>query len=184
MNKIKILAISGSLRANSSNTAILRAVTKIAPENIEIKLYEGLGELPHFNPDLDNDNPPKSVQSLRRELNNADGVMICTPEYAHNIPGSLKNLLDWNVSSSTLYHKPVAIIATGEYALSTLTEVLRMVDVDMREGTTLFLPYSQSRIDTEGHIKDTETLQALKELLDAFVYVIRANTYRFPPSRE
>ena len=171
-DKIKILAISGSLRASSSNTSILRATIKLAPENVEIALYDGLGNLPHFNPDLDNDEPPAIIQELRRELNNADGVIICTPEYAHNIPGSLKNLLDWNVSSSTLYHKPIAVIATGEYALNTLTEVLRMVDADISENATLFLPYSQSRIDADGHIKDTERRQSIKSLLDNFIQLI------------
>lgn len=171
-DKIKILAISGSLRASSSNTSILCAAIKLAPENVGIALYDGLGDLPHFNPDLDNDEPPAIIQELRKELNNADGVIICTPEYAHNIPGSLKNLLDWNVSLSTLYHKPVAVIATGEYALNTLTEVLRMVDADISENTTLFLPYSQSRIDADGHIKDTETRQSIKSLLDNFIQLI------------
>ncbi len=170
--KIKILAISGSLRASSSNTAILQAAIKLAPDNVEIKLYESMGELPHFNSDLDNDDPPEIIQGLRKELNDADGVMICTPEYAHNMPGSLKNLLDWNVSSSVLYHKPVAMIATGEYALSTLKEVLHMVDTHLSDKTALLIPYSQSRIDDEGNIKDVETLQVLKSLLDAFIQVI------------
>lgn len=172
MNKIKILAISGSLRASSSNTAILRAVIKLAPDNIEIKLYEGLGKLPHFNPDLDNDNPPEAILSLRNELNEADGVMICTPEYAHNIPGSLKNLLDWNVSTCLLSNKPVAVIATGDYAQQSLLETLRLIEAKAGEKTTLLIPYSQSRIDAEGNIKDAETLQVLKELLYTFVQMI------------
>lgn len=172
MNKIKILAISGSLRANSSNTTILRAVIKLTPDNIEIKLYEGLGKLPHFNPDLDNDNPPEAILSLRNELNEADGVMICTPEYAHNIPGSLKNLLDWNVSTCLLSNKPVAVIATGEYAQQSLLETLRLIEAKAEEKTTLLIPYSQSRIDAEGNIKDAETLQVLKELLYTFVQMI------------
>lgn len=174
-DKIKILAISGSLRASSSNTAILRIVIKLAPDNVEIELYEGLGGLPYFNPDLDNDEPPEPIQSLRKELDNADGVLICTPEYAHNIPGSLKNLLDWNVSSSTLYRKPVAVIATGEYALITLVETLRMVDTQISDKTTLLIPYSQSRIDADGNIKDAQTLQALKSLLNTCIQQICTN---------
>ena len=176
--KIKILAISGSLRASSSNTAILRAITGVAPENIEIKLYEGLGELPHFNPDIDDDNNlPATVKDLRRELNDADGVMICTPEYAHNIPGSLKNLLDWNVSTCLLSNKPVAVIATGEYACAALLETLRLIEAKTGESTTLFLPYSQSRVGADGHIKDTQALQTLKSLLDAFVQAINNKVF-------
>lgn len=175
-DKIKILAISGSLRANSSNTTILRAIISMAPGNVEIKLYEGLGELPHFNPDLDDDNPPEIIKALRHEFNNADGVMICTPEYAHNIPGSLKNLLDWNVSSSTLYRKPVAVITTGEYACAALLETLKLIEAKTEESTTLLLKYSQSKVSADGNIKDTETLQELKSLLDAFVQNIRTNS--------
>jgi NAD(P)H-dependent FMN reductase len=173
LNKINILAISGSLRASSSNTSILQAAIKLAPDNVEITLYEGLGELPHFNPDIDNDNHlPDVVQTLRRELNEADGVMICTPEYAHNIPGSLKNLLDWNVSTCLLSNKPVAVIATGEYAQQSLLETLWLIEAKTWESTTLLIPYSQSRIDAEGNIKDAETIQALKELLYTFVQMI------------
>lgn len=172
-DKINILAISGSLRVSSSNTAVLRAIISMAPDNVEIKLYKGVGELPHFNPDIDNDNHlPDVVQTLRRELNEADGIMICTPEYAHNIPGSLKNLLDWNVSTCLLSNKPVAVIATGEYAQQSLLKTLRLIEAKTGEKTTLLIPYSQSRIDAEGNIKDTETIQELKELLYTFVQMI------------
>lgn len=171
--RVRILAISGSLRAGSSNTAILWAITQFASENIEIKLYNGLGELPHFNPDTDDDTPPEAVQELRRELADSDGLIICTPEYAHNIPGSLKNLLDWNVSTCLLSRKPVAVIATGEYALVALLETLKLIEAKTGESTTLFLPYSQSRVNPDGGIREAETLQRLKSLLSDLIHAIR-----------
>src|SRR5262245_21657419 len=97
---MKILAISGSLRAHSSNAAILRAMAALAPPDVDIELYEELGRLPHFNPDLDQEGAvaPRPVADFRRRLAAADGVVICSPEYAHGTPGSLKNGLDWLVS--------------------------------------------------------------------------------------
>ena len=93
---MKIIAISGSLRARSSNLALLRAAAALAPEEIEVAIYEGLGALPHFNPDDDEEGatPPAPVAALRALLADADGIVISTPEYAHGLPGSLKNALD------------------------------------------------------------------------------------------
>src|SRR5690242_9174445 len=99
---MRLLAISGSLRAGSSNTAILQAARLVAPSDVELVLYEGLAELPAFNPDLDTvegDRVPERVRELRALVGSADGLLICSPEYAHGIPGSLKNLLDWLVGS-------------------------------------------------------------------------------------
>ena len=105
---MKIVAITGSLRTASSNTALLCAMSQLAPPDVEIVLYEELGTLPHFNPDLDEDVPPESVARLRALLQAAAGVLISSPEYAHGVPGSLKNLLDWLVSAGELVGKPVA----------------------------------------------------------------------------
>jgi chromate reductase, NAD(P)H dehydrogenase (quinone) len=91
---MKMLAISGSLRASSSNTAILRSIAKLVTTNIQLSIYDGLGNLPHFNPELDNDNVISSVQDWRDRIRASDGIIFCTPEYAHGVPGVLKNGLD------------------------------------------------------------------------------------------
>ncbi|GAC1391740.1 MAG: hypothetical protein NVS4B11_21460 [Ktedonobacteraceae bacterium] len=90
---MRILAISGSLRADSTNTTLVRATAALAPKNMEILMYDGLADLPHFTPDLDGDDPPAPVSSLRKLLQATDGVLICTPEYAFGVPGTLKNAL-------------------------------------------------------------------------------------------
>src|SRR5262249_37658099 len=97
---MKILAISGSLRAGSTNTALLRATASLAPKGVEVLLFDGLRELPHFSPEIDGDDSPAPVVHLRESLAAADAVLICTPEYAFGMPGSLKNALDWCVSSA------------------------------------------------------------------------------------
>src|ERR1700742_4967669 len=104
---MKIITICGSLRARSSNLALLRATTRIAAE---VVIYDGLARLPHFNPDDDEEGatPPPEVASLRALLASADGILISTPEYAHGLPGSLKNMLDWLLSDRALLAKPGA----------------------------------------------------------------------------
>ena len=86
----EVLLVSGSLRAESVNSAVLRTAAALAGDGIRTTLYEGLGTLPHFNPDDDPDGGPV-------RLADADAVLLCTPEYAGSLPGSLKNLLDWTV---------------------------------------------------------------------------------------
>ncbi len=117
--QLNILAISGSLRSSSSNAAIIRTLSGMTPTGVTVSLYDGLADLPHFNPELDTDTPPDAVTDLRKQLKQADGILICTPEYAFGVPGALKNLLDWTVSSGEFVDKPVALItasSSGQYA--------------------------------------------------------------------
>ena len=88
---------------------------KLAPKGMEVTIYEGLASLPHFNPDDDEEGttPPPAVAALRALLGAADGILISTPEYAHGVPGSLKNALDWLVSDGALVDKPIALISAS-----------------------------------------------------------------------
>jgi NAD(P)H-dependent FMN reductase len=128
---MRIIAICGSLRAQSSNFALLRAAATIAAE---VEIYEGLANLPYFNPDDDVEGvtPPPAVAELRAMLASADGILISSPEYAHGVPGSLKNALDWLVSDGALVDKPVALINAspvgGEFARDSLVETLRTMN--------------------------------------------------------
>src|SRR5438045_1451305 len=119
---VDIVAICGSLRSHSSNLALLQAAVRVAPAGVRIILYDGLGRLPHFNPDLDQEGgaPPPAVAELRRSLIAADAMLISSPEYAHGVPGALKNMLDWLVAAGELVDKPVALLNAapvgGSYA--------------------------------------------------------------------
>ena len=109
---MKILTISGSLRARSSNTELLRAAQLVADPSWVFDHYDGLASLPHFNPDLDFEGatPPEPVRDLRARIAAADALLISSPEYAHGVPGSLKNALDWMVSDAAMIGKPIALL--------------------------------------------------------------------------
>ncbi|GAA6620984.1 NADPH-dependent FMN reductase [Scytonema sp. NUACC26] len=141
---IQILAISGSLRSASSNTALLRSAITLAPKGVEIAMYNGLGNLPHFNPDLEGTELP-SVKDFRTQLQISDGVLISSPEYAHGIPGVLKNVLDWVVGSGELYRKPVALLNASPralYAQASLKEILLTMDARIINEASITIPRS------------------------------------------
>jgi len=113
---MRILAISGSLRAASTNTTLLKAAAALALEDLSLNLFCGLNDLPHFNPDLDNGPPHAAVARFRLQMAKSAVIIFSTPEYAHGIPGTLKNALDWVVASGELYEKPVALFSASPRA--------------------------------------------------------------------
>ncbi len=174
-----IVAISGSLRADSSNTMLVRATAKLAPANMDITLYEGLDTLPHFSPDLDGADAPPSVASFRHQLQAADGILICTPEYAYGMPGVLKNGLDWTVSSGEFVNKPVLTMSAspsamgGEKAHASLLLTLSALSAHVVEGEMLTIPFIRKKLDAHGNITDSTTIQALTTALQKFAQVIQ-----------
>ncbi|HEX8615524.1 MAG TPA: NADPH-dependent FMN reductase [Telluria sp.] len=121
-----LIALSGSLRRDSANTMLLRAALALAPVGVRIVLYEGVDQLPFFNPDIEAD-PPPVVRALRQLLSAADGIIVASPEYAHGVPGAFKNALDWLVGCAELGSKPVALINTSAravHAQAALAEVV------------------------------------------------------------
>ncbi|MBR8838123.1 MAG: NAD(P)H-dependent oxidoreductase [Stigonema ocellatum SAG 48.90 = DSM 106950] len=175
---IKILAISGSLRAKSFNTALLHAAIGLAPDNMDIFIYDGLGNLPHFNPELDTDNAPNAVQDWRFEIHAADGVLICTPEYAHGVPGFLKNALDWVVSSGEFVNKPTAVISAspapdgGEKAHASLVQTLKVMTAVIVEEATIKVSGVSAKLNNLGEVTDKATAHELQTLLNALAKAI------------
>ena len=169
---IRLLAISGSLRAVSVNTAVLRAAASLAPSGTEILLYTALGDLPAFNPDLDNDAPPDVVQTFRREIELADGLLISSPEYARGVPGSLKNALDWLVSSHEFPGKPVALIQTSPRAVDApaqLRLILTTMSARLIEAASITLPLLGRSLDAKDIVPDPSLAAPLRGALEAFV---------------
>jgi chromate reductase len=170
-----IFAISGSLRVGSSNHAILNALGQMMPSNITYTIYNGLSEIPAFDPGMDNDSPPAAVAEFRRQLTEANGIIICTPEYAYGIPGALKNALDWTVSSASFSGKPTALITAstgGETAHEALIKVLGAIDAGLIKESTLLISFIRSKMDSEGNIKDEQTAGKLRLVLEALMNVV------------
>lgn len=152
----RLLALSGSLRAQSSNSAILRVAALVAPAGIHVELHPGLDALPFFNPDLDRelDDPslPTAVRALRQSLGVADGVIISSPEYAHGVSGMMKNALDWLVGGEEMVHKPVGMINTSPhatYAWNALLETLRTMTVDMVDDACVAIAVPRNSADAQ-----------------------------------
>jgi len=165
----KIFAISGSTKASSTNALYIIAITRFLGEAYEIINIPSISELPHFNPDLDIDNPAEAVEILRNSILQADGIIISTPEYAMGLPGSLKNLLDWTVSSASFSKKPVlALVAStqGEKAYQSIIDILTVLESNVYAQ---LIPFAKTKIDSEATITDNETLIALKTTVDSFV---------------
>jgi chromate reductase, NAD(P)H dehydrogenase (quinone) len=172
--KIKILAISGSLRASSSNTKILKAIERLVPGNIEFNIYPGLSGIPHFD---DADDVPAAVSAWRKELQEADAVLICTPEYAFGVPGTLKNALDWTVSSGELVNKPLALITAstgGDKAHAAFLQIFTALSAKIPEGGSLLIPFIRSKINAVGEISDVATLDAIKKTVASLIASIGA----------
>lgn len=143
---MKIIGISGSLRSSSTNTALLYATAALAPKELDLTIYKGLGDLPHFTPELDGDTSPRAVRDWRALLENSDGVLIGTPEYVYGMPGVLKNALDWLVSSGELVGKPVATIikANNTASLHAHQKMGMCKMTDFTYGGTEFLVFAYS----------------------------------------
>lgn len=164
-----ILAISGSLRAGSSNHLILKYIGTLLPKDISYSIYEDMASIPPFDPGLDNEIPPEAVVKFREAINTADKVIICTPEYAFGVPGQLKNVLDWTVSSSTLVNKPVALItasSVGKHAHEALLLTLGALTANIIKDGILLIPFIRAKMDSEGNITDEETDTVIKKLVD------------------
>ena len=177
---MRLLAISGSLRAVSSNSAALDALRRLAPAGVEVLPYQGLDSLPHFNPDLDTEQAPATpsvVAALRRLVGECDGLLISSPEYAHGVPGSLKNALDWLVSCAEFPGKPVALINTSprsSHAQAALAETLRTMSARLVDAACVTLPLSGRSLDGAGIAADAVLAQALRGALAALLLEIVA----------
>ncbi|HEV7993965.1 MAG TPA: NADPH-dependent FMN reductase [Gemmatimonadaceae bacterium] len=172
VNVMKILAISGSLRALSSNTALLRVAAEVAPEGVIVTMYDGLATLPQFNPDDDVDAPPPSVLALRAQVGEADGLLLCSPEYAHGVPGSLKNAFDWLVRSLEFPFKPVALLNASPWAMhahASLIETLGVMNARIVSEACATIPVGRADVGPSGEITNDEIREATRQAVERFV---------------
>ncbi len=171
-----ILAISGSLRAGSSNTELLRAAALLAMPPTRVTLYEGLADLPAFNPDL-LEHAPGAVLSLRTQIGTADGLLISSPEYGHGVPGALKNALDWLFSGEEMIDKPVAIFNASPlsvYADASLRETITVMSACLVAEASVTMPVPVRNLDAAAMVAHPEVAATLRAALAAFTQSIQA----------
>jgi NAD(P)H-dependent FMN reductase len=168
----RLLLISGSLRAGSTNSATLRTAAALAPDGIDAEIYEGMGRLPHFSPDddpTDGVGLDPEVAALRAALAEADALLVSTPEYAGALPGSFKNLLDWTVGGGQTNEMPVAWInvsgkaapSGGADAHDSLRKVLGYTGSRIIEEACLRLPLARDDVGEDGLVAPTEAREAI-----------------------
>jgi len=167
---VRILAISGSLRAGSSNSALVQAAAIVAPAGTEVTIYNGLADLPPFNPDRESDDSLTSVLEFRSRLKNSDAVLISSPEYAHGVPGTLKNALDWLVGSGEFVDKPVALMNASPwatYAYASLTETLKTMSANVVSSASITMPVAVKNMSGVEIAADPVLSNPLKSALKA-----------------
>jgi NAD(P)H-dependent FMN reductase len=168
--QVPVLLVSGSTRNGSANTAALKTAAALAPDTVTAVLCAGLAGLPAFNPDDDGDSLPEAVAGLRRDIEAADAVLFCTPEYAGNLPGSLKNLLDWTVGGG----QPAAWInvapqGRGSGAVDALAGVLGYVGAVIVEAACRDIPVDRAAIGPDGTVTDPGFEAAVTQLWHALL---------------
>jgi chromate reductase len=181
----KLLLISGSLRGGSTNSATLRTAAALAPDDIETTIYDGMGRLPHFNPDddpADGVGLDPEVAALRATLTKVDALLISTPEYAGALPGSFKNLLDWTVGGGQTDRMPVAWInvsgaaapSGGADAHDSLRKVLGFTGAQIVEDAVLRLPLARGDVGADGLIEAAEAREAIAGAMTALAAAVDA----------
>jgi len=175
-DKKKIFAIPGSTRKDSSNHHLIRAIAALSEDTMQFTLFDGIGGLPHFNPDHSGDSEPAAVTAFRQGIRDADGVLICTPEYAHGVPGCLKNAIDWTVSTSEFSQKPTVLITAstdGRFGHAALLETLKVIEAENIDGLQLLIPFARTKVGRDDTITDPATLTAVQQLMQDFLATMR-----------
>jgi chromate reductase len=168
---MRILAVSGSLQARSSNSALLRTAHRVAPAGVDVVDSLSVGDVPPFNPDVEKEGPaPAAVVEWRAQVAAADGVLIASPEYAHSLPGSLKNALDWLVGSGELYGKRVAVLCGsprpngGTLGRQALEQTLRAQGATIVVSATVGVVASDKGAE---ELRDPAAVEAVAAAIDA-----------------
>ncbi|MBB6249132.1 NADPH-dependent FMN reductase [Rhodanobacter sp. A1T4] len=170
MAEWRVLCLSGSLRRRSGNTSLLLAARQLAPNTLALDMYDGLAQLPLFNPDDEVDPLPASVQALRAAVGSSDALLIACPEYAHGIPGAFKNLLDWLVGSLEFPGKPVLLLNTSarsHHASAALREVLQTMSARLLDSSCVTIPLPGVGCEVESILANDSFCKGLRDALNA-----------------
>lgn len=179
-NRKKILALSGSIRNHSVNESIIRFIADKYSEILDVNIYTSMAALPHFNPDLKDEDVPFVVRDYRQKIREADALLICTPEYVFSLPGVLKNAIEWTVSSSVFSGKPVGLIVAsglGEKAYESLLLIMRTIEAVFDERTSLLIQGARGKLDAAGHLSDPGTQVEIDGMMQALITLMNTQIF-------
>lgn len=178
-SKLKhVLAINGSASKNSRNQLLIDFIATRTINSFKLTLFHALKELPHFDPDLSLSDTPKSILDFRKRVEDADGILICSPEYVFSIPSGLKNALEWCVSTTVFQDKPIGIItasASGEKAHAELQLIMETLMAKVTPDTSLLIRGVKTKVSENGAIVDIFTSASLAKFIESFKLLIHSN---------
>lgn len=175
ISKKNIFAIIGSASSNSANLKLIETIADLTSENFNLKIYNDLKTLPHFDPELSANNPPSKIIEFRKNIEEADGIIICTPEYVFSIPSGLKNAIEWCIATTVFSNKPSGLItasASGQKGHEELQLIMKTAMAKFTEETTLLIQGIKGKIDLNGIIINFETEQKINNFIKSFKTII------------
>ncbi len=170
-DKKNIFVINGSASRNSSNEKLIDNFARLTKDIFCLTIFNYLKTLPHFDPELSTDKTPNVILEFRDNIKNADGILICTPEYVFSIPSGLKNAIEWCVSTTVFTDKPIGLItasASGQKGHEELQLIMKTVMTKFTNETTLLIQGVKGKINEQGEITDNKTLEDLTNFIDNY----------------
>ncbi len=174
--KKKIVVLIGSASQNSANHKLVDNFANLIKDDFVLTVYNDLKTLPHFDPELSANNPPKQIRELRDRIEKADGILICTPEYVFSIPSGLKNAIEWCISTTVFSDKPSGLItasASGQKGHEELQLIMKTVMAKFTNETTLLVQGVKGKINEQGQITDPKTTDDLLRFANAFKALVK-----------
>ena len=169
--KKNVFVIIGSASKNSANQKLVDRFGDLSKDAFNLTIYNDLKNLPPFDPELSADSPPKVIVEFRNAIDQADGVLICTPEYVFSIPSGLKNAIEWCVSTTVFSDKPVGLITAsldGQKGHQELQLIMKTIMSKFTDETALLIRGIKGKINERGEITDSKTLDELTRFVTAY----------------
>lgn len=174
-DKKNIFAIIGSASSNSANLKLVEKITCLTESEFNLTIFNDLKTLPHFDPELSADNPPKLIVEFRNAIEKSDGIIICTPEYVFSIPSGLKNAIEWCISTTIFSDKPCGLItasASGQKVHEELQLILKTAMAKFTSDTTLLIQGIKGKFDEQGNLTDNAAHKRLDDFISAFMNLV------------
>lgn len=169
--KKNILAIIGSASSNSANLKLVKQIAILTENKFNLTIFNDLKSLPHFDPELSADHPPKQIVEFRNAIEKSDGIIICTPEYVFSLPSGLKNAIEWCISTTIFFNKPSGLItasASGQKGHEELLLIMKTVMAKFTDETTLLIQGIKGRFNLDELKLDNETNERFNKFINAF----------------